>query len=282
MDEKKLHKEARCVLLIVTLMKGGRIIYEKMLEESARIEKEICLLNEKLKKYPDGKLICARDKNQYQWYQSDGHQKTYIPRKNRDLAEKLAVKKYLLCRLEDLENEKRAIGFYLRHHKADVGKADKLLAAMPYQKLLTPYFKNISEELQIWMNSSCEKNSKYPEQLIHKSSSGHLVRSKSEALIDMLLYIKKIPFRYECALQLGETIVYPDFTIRHPKTGEIYYWEHFGMMDNPSYAKSAFWKIEQYNTNGIIPSMRLITTYETKDCPLNSALVEILIAFYFL
>ena len=76
-----------------------------------------------------------------------------------------------------------------------------------------------------------EKNPKYPEHLIHKTVSGIYVRSKSESMIALQLYTEKIPFRYECALQLGETTLYPDFTILHPKTGEIFYWEHFGMMD---------------------------------------------------
>ena len=35
-----------------------------------------------------------------------------------------------------------------------------------------------------------------------------------------------IPFRYECALTLGNTTVYPDFTIMHPNTGELIYREH--------------------------------------------------------
>lgn len=35
-------------------------------------------------------------------------------------------------------------------------------------------------------------------------------------------------FRYECLLKLGDSAYYPDFTIKHPKTGKTYYWEHFG------------------------------------------------------
>lgn len=271
-----------CFNEIVDEMKGGRAIYGKMLEESKRLDKELVLLEEELRKYPEEKLICARDKNRYQWYRSDGHQKKYIPKKERGLAETLAVKKYLMCKKEDLLSEKRAIEFYVRHHKEDVGKAEKLLNDIPYQELLKPYFKNKSEELSEWMNSSYENNSKYPEQLIYKSCSGNLVRSKSEALIDMLLYTKKIPFRYENALQLGENVIYPDFTIRHPKTGEVYYWEHFGMMDNQTYAKNVFWKMQLYNLHGIVPSVRLLTTFETKEIPLNIELIEEIISFYFL
>lgn len=132
------------------------------------------------------------------------------------------------------------------------------------------------------MTSPYEHNTKYKEQLIHKTSSGNLVRSKSEAMIDMFLYMNRIPFRYECALQLGDTTLYPDFTIRHPQTGELYYWEHFGRMDDPFYYKNVFSKLHLYTSHGIIPSIHLITTYETKENPLSSEIIEKIIEHYFI
>ncbi len=73
-----------------------------------------------------------------------------------------------------------------------------------------------------------------------------------------------------------------DFTIRHPKTKDFFYWEHFGMMDSPAYSQNAFNKLQLYNAHGIIPTINLITTYETKDQPLNSQYVQHLIEHYFL
>ena len=132
------------------------------------------------------------------------------------------------------------------------------------------------------MNSPYQRNMKYPEQLNHKTSSGNRVRSKSEAMIDMFLHTNRIPFRYECALELGEITIYPDFTIRHPETGEVYYWEHFGLMDDPDYRKKAISKIQLYTAHGIIPSINLITTFETKEHPLNSELIQSIISYHFL
>ena len=98
----------------------------------------------------------------------------------------------------------------------------------------------------------------------------------------MHLYTRKIPYRYECILHLGDSILYPDFTIMHPRTYKLYYWEHFGLMDNADYMQTAFSKLQLYGSHGIIPSIQLITTYETKDHPLSSEDIEKIIEYYFL
>lgn len=231
---------------------------------------------------PPGKLICCNHKNYSKWYQSDGHHKSYIPKQNQSLAEQLAQKKYLSLLLEDLENEKRALEFYLRHH-APTGKAEKLLTEpSEYQKLLSSYFSPLSKELSDWMHAPYEHNMLHPEHLIYKNISGNTVRSKSEMLIDMCLHLHNIPFRYECALELEGTTLYPDFTLRHPQTGEYFYWEHFGLMDNVTYIDNACSKLRLYASHGIIPGIHLITTYETRDYPLSTEAIEKLIEYYFL
>lgn len=71
------------------------------------------------------------------------------------------------------------------------------------------------------------------------------------------------------------------FTIRHPRTGQIYYWEHFGRMDDSVYAKKAGSKLQMYISSGIIPSIQLITTYETLDSPLDMEVIEKILHRYF-
>lgn len=254
-----------------------------MLFESKRLDEQIKSLESRIKQLPEGKLLCARDGNHYKWYLSNGHQKEYIHKKDRALAEQLAIKKYLSLLAEDLSQEKRSIDFYLKHHNPEISKSTRLLTEpSEYANLLSPFFTPQSKELRNWMHAPYVTNQKFPEQLIHKSSSGHMVRSKSEAMIDTFLHINKIPFRYECALQLGEITLFPDFTIRHPMTGETFYWEHFGLMDNPGYFKNAYSKLELYTSHGIVPSIHLITTYETKNNPLSSEVIEKIVRHYFL
>lgn len=109
-----------------------------------------------------------------------------------------------------------------------------------------------------------------------------MVRSKSEALIAMSLYSHNIPFRYEAALQIGAGIIYPDFTIRHPASGKIIYWEHFGLMDDSSYRQRTVSKLQFYISHGYIPNIHLITTYETRENPLGTDEIERIIAAQFL
>lgn len=259
------------------------MLYQKILEEYDLLQTRIQEIQEEIGVLPEGKLICSRGNNCYKWYQTINHSRTYIPKSNRTLAEQLAVKKYLSLTLEYLLKEKTALEFYLRHHSENPNQAEQLLRENPgYQDLLAPYFKPKSETHQIWMDTPYPQNTKFPENLVHKTSAGIYVRSKSEAMITLFLHTHGIPFRYECMLNLGTTAIYPDFTILHPETSKIYYWEHFGMMDNSNYVQNACSKLQLYSANGIIPSIQLITTYETKDHPLSYEEISWVASHYFL
>lgn len=112
------------------------------------------------------------------------------------------------------------------------------------------------------------------------------MRSKSECLIANFLYQRNITYRYEAAIELegidgfGNKYswkIYPDFTILHPKTREIIIWEHFGMMDNAEYSRSALLKINNYINNGYIPGINLICTFESLDVNWNGSAINKLI-----
>ena len=266
-----------------TYQGGFIMIYDRILSEIQRIDDEISHLRQQLELFPPGNLFFTQNGKYKKWFQSNGHLQNYISKKNRSFAEQLAIKKYLSYHLEDLIHEKESLSHYLNHHEKKQPKAPQLLSeTSEYKEFLSPYFSSYSEELLSWQNESFESNPQYPEQLKQPTASGILVRSKSEALIDFCLYKNKIPFRYECALTIGNRIFYPDFTILHPYTKKIYYWEHFGLMDIPLYANKTYSKLHYYTEHGVIPNVNLITTFETKDSPLDPEYVEMLIGYHFL
>lgn len=245
--------------------------------EGQRLDKQIKSLQAQLKTFPDGDFYCTCNRKYFKWYHSLNGKSHYISKEDHSLAEQLAIKKFLSLQLNDCVREKEAIDLYLQHHVP--AKAEQLLTQnSEYQRLLSPYFKPLSKELEEWSKSTFIQNTNFPESKIHQAPSGNIVRSKSEVLIDMSLYTNHIPFRYECELQLDDTIIYPDFTVRNPRTGKLYYWEHFGKMDDPAYARNTAFKLSTYISHDIIPDIDLITTYETKDCPLSIPTIDNVIA----
>ena len=155
------------------------------------------------------------------------------------------------------------------------------------QSLIIPLEENCTHRIRAWEQETYEPCNKYPETLRYETNAGEFVRSKSEVIIANLLHMKadQLLYKYERPLKLRyqgrKIIVYPDFTIFHPLTGKEIYWEHFGKMDLPEYAKNAADKLHMYARNGIYPGDRLITTYETMEQPLDTAIVQKLITYHF-
>lgn len=246
------------------------------------IKEEIERLEVLKKELPKGELLCCKNEKRYKWFWKEGGFTAYLPKSNRELAEKLALKKYYGYRLTELKNSLSAYEFYLRKMSGIEGKAEAMLYHEEWSKLLTKHFKAEDSEIKEWQEADYEKCKKYEEGLIYKGTQGKSLRSKSEVIIDMMLYKNNIPFRYEDKLVLGGIELYPDFTIRHPITGKITYWEHFGLMDKETYRNNACSKIKLYCDNGIIPSIDLITTYETRQHPLDIDHVDQIIQEYFM
>ena len=258
-------------------------LYDKIMSECSILDQKIKTLQNEIDILPKGVLLCKTSGKYIKWYHNDGQKLSYLNKNQLPIAEKLALKKYLALLLKELLHEKKSLELYLSNRNEVIPKAIQLLnESSNYKQLLQHYFKPFSAKVLEWINSPYEQNMKHPENLIHKSISGNTVRSKSEAIIDMALYINKIPYRYECALQLDHLTFYPDFMIYHPQSGKVYYWEHFGMMDNSTYSKDVYNKLQIYNDFGYVPSINLITTFETKDTPLTSDTVEKIIKQYFL
>lgn len=120
-----------------------------------------------------------------------------------------------------------------------------------------------------WTNARYERNPFRTEERIHKTKSGLYVRSKSEALIADILSDYNIPFRNDCKEMFGKITKYPDFHLIRSWDGRLFIWEHFGLIENPSYLINTFEKIELYSRYGYSPGINFIITWETKDNPLT-------------
>ncbi len=121
----------------------------------------------------------------------------------------------------------------------------------------------------------------YEENLIHRTSRGEMVRSKSEVIIADRLSTLNVEYLYEKPLTINGATKYPDFTIEDVETGRTFYWEHCGMLYVPSYRKRWEEKLEWYKNNGILlpeegegENGTLIVTSETARGGISSQEIE--------
>ena len=124
----------------------------------------------------------------------------------------------------------------------------------------------------------------YEDRLIHRTARGEMVRSKSEVIIADHLAAKDIPYSYEQQLTLDGVSKYPDFTIEDAESGNIFYWEHCGMLHMPTYRRRWEDKLAWYEANGILPQDKgggpagsLIITRDEADGSIDSAKIFALI-----
>lgn len=111
----------------------------------------------------------------------------------------------------------------------------------------------------------------------YRTAKGDYVRSKSELIIANELYAKQIPYEYEKPLSLEgcRYAVYPDFTIYTPHEKHVVYWEHCGLMNDPSYRDKWEWKKQAYERNGICEwKNNLIITYESEAGDFNTDMIR--------
>lgn len=259
------------------------MLSELLQTRRTKLLKQISQLQRQIQALPDNELLCIKNGHYTKWYQTDGSTHTYIPKQERALAEKLAVKKLITCQIKEKQMEVVLLEKYLKEYsRLEKNQAEILLKKNGYCDLLKTYLEENSKEIQNWLHMDYPRSSSHPEKLIHSTLAGHMVRSKSEALISNLLFQNKIPYLYERGLWLDDNLFFPDFTIHHPITHEIIYWEHFGMMDSATYCENTYNKLKIYGIHNMIPTVNLITTYETQGHPISSTKIQLLIQEFFL
>jgi hypothetical protein len=93
------------------------------------------------------------------------------------------------------------------------------------------------------------------DRLIHRTANGTLVRSKSEVIIADALAAAGVAFEYELPFPGHDgTIRLPDFTIEDSATGQLFVWEHLGLLSNPDYRCAWERKKAWYEASGVTES----------------------------
>jgi hypothetical protein len=106
--------------------------------------------------------------------------------------------------------------------------------------------------------------------LLHRTTRGEFVRSKSEVVIAELLHARKIPYAYERKLAFDDgSFRYPDFTVQDDDTGQTFYWEHLGMLGDSVYRERWEAKRRWYAEHGVVthPESGSHVLVSTEDSP---------------
>lgn len=265
---------------------GTNKIIEALIARRIGIEEELARLERDLKRAPEGRLRICRKRLRRQYYQcisSADRTGKYIPNANIDLVKALAQKDYDRKLLTPLRSEQNAICEFLRNfHPEQVDKVFRSLSELR-KPLVTPIRLLDEDYFRQWVSIEYEKIGFTPDAPEHFTVSNERVRSKSEIMIADALTRDWIVFRYEYPILIeGLGCVHPDFLCLHPVTRQVIMWEHFGMMDDPSYAEQTINKIEKYCNAGYHLGYNLIATFETSKHPLHSRHIEQKIQWHFL
>lgn len=246
---------------------------KKEIKEKEEMRRNIDM---QLEQCPEGSLTCQTKGEKVYYYHQIKGITAYIKRKEKKLAEQLAQKQYL----EDIRNKLDEQIQVLTHFNTvyDETALEQIYENLPEERkqLVTPIVHGVKEKLEAWNKETYKPYEAYSEYKIYETERGEMVRSKSEVIIANLLYKnrKDLDYKYERPLILKEKngkeiTIHPDFTIINRHTGNIYYYEHVGKLDEARYAIDFTKKMELYTMNNIMQGKELLLTYETAGVPLS-------------
>lgn len=235
-----------------------------------------------IKKAPKGKIIVSSSHNNPSFYLKTGKQRPkYLSKKNMSLITQLIQKEYCEKLLKVINKRLKQINkLYSTYDENELLNVYKQ-SNIHKQTIINPLVQTFEDFAEEWQKVKYSGKTFLEDDPEIFTERGERVRSKSEKIIADKLYSIGIPYRYEYPLHITSYMtLYPDFMLLHPKTREIWLWEHMGMMDNPEYLDKALRKIDTYAQHGYFPGVNLILTHETSKRPLDMRIVSSMLEQY--
>lgn len=240
-------------------------------------ESLITKLKKSLQELPD-ESICSRKRNGNYTYclrikKEDGkwHEK-YLSVKDSEYIRKCCEAAYLRKLIPALLKEKKALEDFLDRYNPEAKYDAWTKLPDGCKELTSRVFHDKKEICRTWEYGEFDTNPMQISDTRYVSKKGEVLRSRIELIVADMLYDLGIPYRYECRLDLASGYVFPDFTIMHPETLELYYIEIFGMMDDPKYESDAFRKISRYASSDVYS--HLLMFFDHKDAPISPVQIK--------
>jgi hypothetical protein len=156
--------------------------------------------------------------------------------------------------------------------------------AAPYESETARRMTNLVQSCKMLEVQLANRSIFLQEGLIHRTSTGIAVRSKSELIIAEALSRAGVSFEYERPLTLSGKTRYPDFTIQNDISGKTVYWEHLGMLERADYRAGWDKKLSWYRSNQVLPADEggghngtLIVTTDSSKRGLNVSEIDAII-----
>ena len=223
---------------------------------------------------PDGLLRGYRYRDGFQYFLRKNTQDRhgiYLTNNKIETAAELAQYEYeeLVIGSIDAELQKpycRCAG------SADIWPWEQVYMQLPEFKrvLVEPLELPDAEFLNKWLNQQYVGKEFAADDPLFFTGCNVRVRSKAEVIIGSLFEKYNIPYLYEKPLYVKGSVLYPDFTILDLRYRRELIWEHFGLMDDPSYSSAFVWKINQYDRANCRLGDNLIISLESASNPLDT------------
>lgn len=232
-----------------------------------------------------GHIRIAQHYNKAQFYliSEKGDTKgKYLPKDQHDFAISLIQFNYKQKTLKSMEEELFYINKLLSTvKKHSIETINKRLSPLR-RTFLNPLTLSDEEFIEKWSNVPYKSNPFEFSNTEYYTNKNERVRSKSEVIIANLFIKHNIPYKYEYPffIRRNNSTYYPDFYCLNTRTRNELFWEHFGLMDDVTYAQKAFQKIQDYAENGLYAGTNIIYTFETSQKSINIHEVENLITHY--
>lgn len=252
--------------------------YDQLIARKQELNSAIEKAKKVVESSPDGRLRIAQTSSGTRFFHvtdKTKHCGKYIPMSNKELIGKLSNKGYAEKLIRTAKSELGDINRLL--NRKTYGRPEEVYTELSEtrKQYINPILMNDNAFASLWKNKEFRTGKYMEDDKVYETDLHEFVRSKSEMDIANLMNQMGIPYAYEAELVLPNgNVKYPDFTILKTCTREVFYYEHFGLMDDSGYRRNCFQKISEYAENGIIMGKNLLCTFEAQGSPLNMKIIR--------
>ena len=234
-----------------------------------QLERALPGLSKTIAAFSNGKIHIKRIHGEnYYYLVQDGKNEVLL--KNDDpMISELVQKDYLEKALRSVNNELLALGRMKKIYPDDVVEDEYGKISEARREFVKPLILNDEQYIQRWLDIPFVPKTINEDLPVFLTLKGERVRSKSEMIIADRLYMKEIPYKYECPLILGKKTIHPDFSVLKTSERKVIYYEHCGMMGKPGYVKDLVSRVNDYNVAGYVLGDSLFLTFESAEQPLD-------------